>query len=106
MAVNVSDREAWRHVERVEREAWSDMIRAAPADYAEKHGLAVRDLSSGTVQLSYRSLDIPQFDRAFGFGTDGPIVAADVDAIVDGYARAGIKGYYLQVAPAVEAELA
>ena len=85
-----------RDYEAIEAAAWRDAFEAAPPLTRARLGLEVEDVG-GAVVLRAPGIDHVLFNRAIGLGTRVEPTAEVVRRIVDGYARAGVGRYFVQV---------
>ena len=88
-----------RIVELGEGEAYTDLYRAAPADFAARHGVRAERIGSA-IALTMQSLDAVLFNRVIGLGLTEPATEAMVDDIVGMYRRAGTNNWAVQLSPA------
>jgi hypothetical protein len=88
-------------LERIERNAWADLVRLAPPELASAIGLETAKLGSALFVMAAR---IPQFQFNFlnGVGLDGDDGAC-IEAAVQKFRSAGQKKFIVQVPPGPEA---
>src|SRR5690349_7121990 len=84
--------------EQAEMEAWTDMVRAAPAPLAAGLGLEVRAIGDGTALMT-RRMDTPEFTRVMGHGLTRPATEAEVEAAIAIYRPLGLKAASFQLSP-------
>jgi hypothetical protein len=77
----MNELESVRIADRIEAEAWTDMIAAAPRAFSDAVGLRVEPVGGAVAILAPRIPDTI-FNRAIGLGNDAPAAEADVDALV------------------------
>src|SRR3954468_23921305 len=85
-------------IEAAEARAWAALYRAAPRDFAAAAGLECREVD-GTLVLSWAATGRRYFRRTIGLGVTRPATPEALDAILDGYRRAGIEMFLLQSLP-------
>ncbi len=85
-------------IEAAEVEAWDDMFRAAPAQFAESAGLSARRVA-GALVIEWAATGRRYFSRAIGLGVVQPATPAHVDEILGGWREAGISMFLLQSQP-------
>src|SRR5205809_1770398 len=85
-------------IEAAEARAWADLYAAAPADWAEVAGLGTQEVGGARV-LHWAATGRRYFSRAIGLGVFDPASRAAIEAILDGYDRAGITMFLLQSLP-------
>lgn len=90
-----------RLVELGEAEAYADFYRAAPADFAARHGVRV-ERSGSAVAIILPGLDAMLFNRVMGLGVMEPATAAQVEDLAAIYQRAGIHNWAVQLSPAAQ----
>lgn len=67
-------------IERIEREAWHDLMQAAPADIAQAHGMRCERMG-GALLIAVPGLPAVLFNRAFGLGLQGPPAPGELDRV-------------------------
>jgi hypothetical protein len=85
-------------IEAAEARAWADMYAAAPREFAESAGVAVRTVA-GALVISWAATGRRYFSRTIGLGVVEPATAAALEDIVDGYAAAGIGMFLIASQP-------
>jgi hypothetical protein len=85
-------------IEAAEARAWADLYAAAPKRWAESVGLGTRTVA-GALVLSWAATGRRYFSRAIGLGVLEPATSAEIDDILDRYAKAGISMFLLQSLP-------
>jgi GNAT superfamily N-acetyltransferase len=90
-----------RELERIERDAWAEMIAAAPAGVAGELGLRTVPVGQGSAFVC-ATLDAIQFNRVCGLGVFEPARLDDVDAAIAAYASAGVKNWAIHFADGAE----
>jgi hypothetical protein len=85
-------------LEAIERDAWVDMIAAAPLPFAAATGLAVHRIGAA-VAFAMARVDNPQFNRLHGLGVDAPATEAELDAGLKLFREAGLHNFLVQLAP-------
>jgi hypothetical protein len=85
-------------LEAMERDAWADMIAAAPPPFAAATGLAVHPLGTAVAFVMAR-VDNPQFNRLHGLGVDTPATEAELDAGLKPFRDAGLRNFLVQLVP-------
>src|SRR4051812_38491004 len=91
--------------ERAEMDAWTDMVRAAPAPLAAGLGLEVRAIGDGTALVAPR-MDAPEFNRVMGLGLTRAATEAEVEAAVAIYRPLGLKAASFQLSPMAQPQAA
>lgn len=88
-------------LERIERNAWADLVRVAPPGFASAIGLESAKLGGALFVMAAR---IPQFQFNFlsGVGLDGDDGAC-IEAAVQTFTRAGQTKFIVQIPPGSEA---
>src|SRR5438876_8918592 len=87
-------------VEFGEAEAYADLHRAAPADFAEQLGMSVEKVGSA-MAIIMAGADIPLFNRVMGLGVAEPATEEMVDHILSLYREASVSGM-VQLAPSAQ----
>lgn len=95
--------EGIRLVDRVEAEAFRDYVLAAPRPFAERMGLAVREVEGATA-LRASGIPDPFFNRVIGLGSSGPPSASALDSLGEWYQAAGCRSWWVHVSPYPRAE--
>jgi GNAT superfamily N-acetyltransferase len=86
--------------ERVEAEAWVDIVRGLPPQVTTELGMSVvRD--GGTVALRSTGVDHLLVNRVLGTGSSGTLTQARVEQLVAGYRSLGISRYFVQLGHAM-----
>src|SRR6059036_956051 len=85
-------------IEAAEARAWADLYAAAPAGWAEAAGIGTQELG-GALVLHWAATGRRYFSRTIGLGVVRPASRAAIEAILDGYERAGITMFLLQSLP-------
>lgn len=85
-------------LERVESEAWRDMVMAAPPEVAAALGLDVSDVGGALVGVT-RAFDILAYNRAIGLGLTADAGEDDLDAILGYFRDQGIPRAFVQLHP-------
>jgi GNAT superfamily N-acetyltransferase len=85
-------------IEAIEQAACADMYAAAPANVADKLGLAYCRIDDGLLLIN-RRLDNLVFNRLVGFGVKMPVREASIDQAIRAFQGAGIHSWVIQVAP-------
>jgi hypothetical protein len=90
--------DAIARIERIERDAWESVCRAAPPDVAGDLGLEVHRYG-GTVLTLCTRIDQGLFNRILGFGLeDGDDAGAMIEALAR-FRAANIKNPFIQIPP-------
>ena len=92
------DRRTAASIEAAEARAWADLYAAAPADWAERAGLATRTVAGGLV-LHWAATGRRYFSRVIGLGVAEPARPQAIDEILAGFEAAGISMFLLQSLP-------
>jgi hypothetical protein len=90
-----------RIIEFGEAEAYADVWRAAPADFAASHGLRLEQIGSA-VAITMQAVDIILMNRVVGLGLKEPATEWMVDDIVVRYRSAGIQNFAVQLSLAAQ----
>ncbi len=85
-------------LEVVERDAWEDLYRAAPAETADRLGIRVWRRGSVVTALA-RELEALAMQRPLGLGVEEPADAAALDWILDRHRATGSDTVFLPLAP-------
>src|SRR5438552_13801995 len=85
-------------IEAAEARAWADLYPAAPADWSAAAGLGAQELG-GAFVVRWAATGRRYFSRTIGLGVFEPANRAAIEAILDGYDRAGITMFLLQSLP-------
>jgi hypothetical protein len=85
-------------LERVERDAYADMYRAAPEAVRSSLGLEFTPLADGMLLLC-RGIDHIQFNRLAGFGLGRSVSVADLDLAVRTFEQANRRNWIVPVPP-------
>src|ERR1043165_9795004 len=96
---NMTPEETMRIVEFGEAEAYADLQRAAPADFAAQLGMRVEKIGSAT-GIVMAGADIPLFNRVIGLGVE-PTTEEMVARVLSLYEEAGVHGM-VQLAPSAQ----
>jgi hypothetical protein len=88
-------------LEAIERDAWADMIAAAPPAFAAATGLAVHRLGSA-VAFVMAKVDNAQFNRLLGLGVAAPATEQELDAGLDLFRAAGLRNFLIHVTPGAQ----
>jgi hypothetical protein len=94
-AVNLATAAA---IEAAETRAWADVYAAAPRAFASRAGIATEWIG-GALVLRWAASGRRYFSRSIGLGVLEPATPETVDAVLDGYARAGIAMFLVQSLP-------
>ncbi len=92
------DRPTAAAIEEAECRAWADLYGAAPADWATEAGLGWHE-ADGALVLRWAVTGRRYFSRVIGLGVTRPATPEALDAILAGYAEAGISQFLLQSLP-------
>jgi hypothetical protein len=84
-------------IERVERDAWLDLFRAAPEDYVRASGLVYATLSDAAA-LANSDVPIAEFNRVFGL--DRPYTHDELDRAIGWLQSNAALGWAIQLSPA------
>jgi hypothetical protein len=101
MASATVDRRAAAAFEATEAAAWADMYAAAPAAFAAAAGVCTCEVGGARV-LRWAATGRRYFNRTIGFGVAQPATEAALDAIVEGFERAGIDTFLIASQPHCE----
>ncbi len=85
-------------LERVERDAYADMYRAAPEPVSSSLGLDFRAAADGVLLLC-RGIDHIQFNRLAGFGLTQAASATQLDSAIRAFEQANLKNWIVPVPP-------
>jgi|SRR3954451_1536265 len=85
-------------IESAEIDAWEDMFRAAPPEFAEAAGVTARRVA-GALVIEWAATGRRYFSRAIGLGVLERTTPADIDLILDRYRASGIGMFLLQSQP-------
>lgn len=85
-------------IEIVEREAWLDLVVAAPADYVLTSKVSYTRLGA-LVGIADLGVPITEFNRILGLGIDKPVTEAELDEAISWMNEHAAPSYALQVAP-------
>jgi len=89
--------------EQTEADAWTEMIAAAPAEFAHQFGMSVRRFGSITA-LSCPGIGAMLFNRVIGLGVDEPASEKQIDEIIAYYADRGFVRFAFQIRPNAQIE--
>jgi hypothetical protein len=92
------DRRAAAAVEAAEGRAWSDMYAAAPAEFARAAGVFTRTVA-GALAIGWAATGRRYFSRTIGLGVVEPASPEALDAVLAGYADAGIGMFLIPSQP-------
>lgn len=84
-------------LEEVEKNAWSDMYQAAPADFAQDWQLFLQ--TSGSMTLISAALPTGLFNKVFMHGLTEELTGAQIREIMDFYSSRGAWQYYVYTTP-------
>ncbi len=76
--------------ELAEANCMADFCRAAPANFAEAHGLYVEQTPSYTAILVKNRQDFGMYNRVFAFGVGKPTTKEEVEHVADLYRRVNL----------------
>jgi len=96
--VNAHDAALAASADAIEASAFREMVAAAPADFAERVGLACRQVGSATLLLAPGIPDT-LFNRAIGLGVGSPATEAGLDAAIAAYRDAGSAKFWIHWNP-------
>ncbi|MDY0883540.1 hypothetical protein ACFPL7_11325 [Dongia soli] len=85
-------------IERVERDAWLDIFVAVPSTYAAAASVQSAKLD-GCALLAHSGIQIPEFNRAFGFNIDQPATGSQLDWAFDWLDAHASPGWVFQLPP-------
>jgi len=101
IAIEEVSRDTSRAIERAEVAAWLDLYDAAPADFAERHGLSIaRD--GDVVWTTCTTIPFIHFNCVKNIGVDGPATEEQVDALLAHYRAAGVLRPWFYTNPHAE----
>jgi hypothetical protein len=86
-------------LERVERDAYADIYKAAPEAVRASLGLECRAVADGVLLLC-RGIDHIQFNRLAGVGIAQLVSGADLDSAIQAFEQANVKNWIVPVPPA------
>ena len=90
-----------RAIERGEVNAWLDLYRAAPADFAARLGLAIAE-DGNLVWTTCTEIPFIHFNCVKNFGVDSPATESQLDALLAHYRAAGIAQPWFYASPHAE----
>ncbi|MEP6566698.1 MAG: hypothetical protein ABJB10_16325, partial [Mesorhizobium sp.] len=90
-----------RAIERAEVNAWLDLYRAAPADFAARLGLAIAE-DGNLVWTTCAEIPFIHFNCVKNFGVDSPATESQLDALLAHYRAAGIARPWFYANPHAE----
>jgi len=85
-------------IERIERDAWESLCRAAPPSVAADLGLEIRRFGGALMTLCAR-IDQGQFNRVFGFGLEPEDDSGCIAEAVARFRAAGLSNPFIQIPP-------
>jgi hypothetical protein len=85
-------------LERAELDAFTDLYRSATADVRRDVGLSLHETGHAVVFVVDR-LDVLALNRAVGLGRAGAVPDADLDRMLDVFARSRAPRFFVPVAP-------
>jgi GNAT superfamily N-acetyltransferase len=85
-------------LERVEIDAWREIVGAASPPLATDLGLAVQTVGGATVVIT-RAVGVLECNRAIGLGVTSPATEEGIDAIVDAFRAGGASRFCVQLHP-------
>lgn len=88
-------------LERVELDAWRDLYGAVPDQVAAASGLQSHSLSDALVEIC-ATVDVLAFNRVIGLGIVRPARPEDLDRAIELFRGAGVRRFFVQVAPTAE----
>ena len=88
--------------ERIEAEAYRDLIDCASDELRDKLGLEHHAIQDGTLFVC-RAIDHIMFDRLVGLGMRATPQADVLDRVIDIFGKNGIKNWVIQLAPGADA---
>jgi hypothetical protein len=102
-AIPIEDvsRDFSRAIERAEANAWRDLYRAAPADFAASQGLAIVE-QGDLVWTTCTTIPFIHFNCVKNFGVDSPATESQLDALLAHYRAAGILRPWFYANPHAE----
>jgi hypothetical protein len=100
--MSLSFRETVELHERIEAEAYRDLIDAASDEIREQLGLQHHAIEDGTLFVC-RAVDHIMFDRVIGLGIRSDPAPGTLDRIVAIFDQNGIKNWIIQLAPGTDA---
>jgi len=101
IAIENVSRDFSRVIERAEVNAWRDLYRAAPADFAAGQGLAIAE-DGDLVWTTCTTIPFIHFNCVKNFGVDGPATESQLDALLAHYRAAGILRPWFYASPHTE----
>ncbi|MER8607042.1 hypothetical protein NKH48_25600 [Mesorhizobium sp. M1233] len=90
-----------RAIERAEVNAWLDLYRAAPADFAAKQGLAIAE-DGDLVWATCTTIPFIHFNCVKNFGVESAATESRLDALLAHYRDAGILRPWFYTNPHTE----
>ena len=94
-------RDLSRAIERAEVNAWLDLYRAAPADFAGRLGLSIAE-DGNLVWTTCTTIPFIHFNCVKNFGVDRPATESQLDALLAHYRAAGIARPWFYANPHTE----
>jgi hypothetical protein len=88
--------------ERIEADAYRDLIDAASTELRNKLGLDHHALEDGTLFVC-RAIDHIMFDRVVGLGLRSDVPTGALDRAINIFEKNGIKNWVIQLAPGADA---
>ncbi|MDU0199467.1 hypothetical protein ACYEXS_36505 [Paenibacillus sp. MAH-36] len=95
---NMIDKSVSTSIEIVEREAWLDLVVAAPADYVESSKVSSARLGA-MVGIADLGVPITEFNRILGLGIGKPVNEAELDQAIAWMNDNAAASFALQVSP-------
>jgi GNAT superfamily N-acetyltransferase len=92
-----------RELELAEANAWRDSLEAVAPGEAARMGIRV-GMVGPMVATAIAAADVLAFNRAVGAGLGGPLAARDLDALLDWFRGAGVRRFFLPLAPGAAIE--
>lgn len=87
--------------ERIERQAWADLYAAAEGEIAESVSARSVAIESAVAGIASH-IDVLAFNRVLGLGLEGASEPAHLDALIDAYAGAAVRRFFVQLAPGAQ----
>jgi len=101
IAIEDVSRDFSRMIERAEVNAWLDLYRAAPADFAAEQGLAFAE-QDNLVWTTCTTIPFIHFNCAKNLGVDSAATESQLDALLAHYRAAGILRPWFYANPHTE----
>jgi hypothetical protein len=87
--------------EKIEFEAWRDLYEAVSPPLAAAHRIRIENVNGALVSIA-AGFDVLALNRVLRLGADTTATAADIDACIGLYAKAGAARFFVQLSPGAQ----